>query len=152
MARLSIYVTDELKARMDQVGDRVNWSEVVRPAIQAAVATYEYRRSPSMPTVIERLKASKQKAEQQDMTEGKRAGRTWAEQEASYPELRRVAKISDEAFGFETLKKAVDPDNNLSDQEVWEEMFGKDSDLSEEYIEAFIDGAQELFHEIADKL
>ena len=40
MARLSIYIPDDLKARMDGVGDTVNWSEVVRPAIQAAVAAH----------------------------------------------------------------------------------------------------------------
>jgi hypothetical protein len=36
MARVSIYVPVDLKARMDRVRDATNWSEVVRPAILSA--------------------------------------------------------------------------------------------------------------------
>jgi len=153
MARLSIYISDELKARMDRIGDGVNWSEVVRPAIQTIVATHEYRRSPNMTTAIERLRASKLDAEQEDITDGKTAGRRWAEQDASYPELRRVAKLSDNCHGIEDLKKAVDPFDNQSQREFLEEIFGDaDADPSEVYVEAFIDGAQEFFNEVSDKL
>jgi hypothetical protein len=59
MAKLNLYVPDDLKARMDAVSDNVNWSEVARPAFQAAVANYEHRKGRNMTTAIERLRASK---------------------------------------------------------------------------------------------
>lgn len=37
MARISIYVPDDLKALMDAAGDTINWSEVARPAFEAAL-------------------------------------------------------------------------------------------------------------------
>jgi hypothetical protein len=40
-------------------------------------------------TPIERLSASKQEAELQDKTEGKQAGREWADEKAGHAELRR---------------------------------------------------------------
>ena len=41
LARISIYLTDELKARMDLAGNFINWSEVVRPAINDALEDFE---------------------------------------------------------------------------------------------------------------
>jgi hypothetical protein len=51
-----------------------------------------------MNIAIERLRASKQPAELQDKTEGKRAGREWAEEKAEHAELRRVRGIPDGGF------------------------------------------------------
>jgi hypothetical protein len=44
------------------------------------------------------MRASKQEAELQDKTEGKQAGRKWAEEKAEYAELRRVSEIPDGGF------------------------------------------------------
>ena len=44
MARVSIYISDELKARMDKVGEAANWSGIVRPAILSEVASHEHRK------------------------------------------------------------------------------------------------------------
>jgi hypothetical protein len=40
------HLHNELKARMDEMGDSVNWSEAARPPIQATVATYKHRDHP----------------------------------------------------------------------------------------------------------
>jgi hypothetical protein len=152
MARLSIYVTDELKARMDGVGDDVNWSEVVRPAIQRAIAIHQQRRSPSMNTAIERLRASKQEAVREDTDQGAADGRDWAENEAEYRDLVRLSKIDDCRENlFRELWKIV-PD--ISEDEAHQYFFGDlaQKDLSEEYIYAFIQGAQKFFAEIKHKL
>jgi hypothetical protein len=149
MARLNIYVSDELKARMDEVGDDVNWSEVVRPAIHAAVANHEHRRSPSMNSAIERLRASKQEAVQEDTADGKRDGREWAEATAEYKELSRISKIDDSTL--DNLWRAVDP--NLDESEFFKYVFGDiDEEPSEEYVEGFIEGAKEFFSEVRNKL
>jgi hypothetical protein len=140
MARLSIYVTDELKARMDEVGNDVNWSEVVRPAIQAAITIHEHRRSPSMATAIERLRASKREAEKED---GKAAGREWAESKASYRELDSVSGI------------LLDPEEWRDVKQHLLDVFGiksTDEKPTEQYIASFLEGAQEFFDEVKDKL
>jgi hypothetical protein len=151
MARLSIYVTEELKARMDEVGDNVNWSEVVRPAIQTAVATYEHRKSPNMNTAIERLRASKLEAQQADTIDGKTDGRKWAESDASYTDLCRISEIM-EGRDFESLKHAIDPQGNLDINEIFAYTWGESFEPSKDYIAAFIEGAQEFFAEVRNKL
>jgi hypothetical protein len=158
MARLSIYVTDELKARMDDVGDDVNWSEVVRPAIQSAIAIHQQRRSPSMTNAVERLRASKQEAEREDSEAGKAAGRHWAQHHASYKELRRVSEIdpnpSDENADWTNLKGAIDPDDELDHRGFLCEI-GLDEqgeEVSGKYLAGFIEGAKEFFDEVKHKL
>jgi hypothetical protein len=44
-----------------------------------------------METAIERLRASKQESAQSDQLKGKEHGREWAENDATYDDLRRVA-------------------------------------------------------------
>ena len=66
MARITLYIPDDLKPRMDAVGDAINWSEVARPTILLALATHEHRKGQNMDTAIERLRASKEKGAQED--------------------------------------------------------------------------------------
>ena len=90
MAKLNLYVPDDLKKRMDAVSD-VNWSDITRPALLSALATLEQHRSPDMSTTIERLRASKAESLKRDELEGQTHGREWAEQHADYDELRRLS-------------------------------------------------------------
>ena len=54
MARISIYIPDALKDVMSAHGRSINWSEVVRPAIDAAIANPEqYQRGSKMTEFIE---------------------------------------------------------------------------------------------------
>jgi len=158
LARVAIYVPDDLKRRMDDVGDGINWSDVARPAFLAALAIYHHRRGPNMTTTIERLRASKAQSSKRDELQGKADGRRWAENHAEYDELRRVAEINDTEFQsgsdpIEVLYQAIDPDRELTVGEFREHCFGDErATVSDEYVEAFIEGAQELFSEIADQL
>src|ERR1700733_607916 len=93
MARVSIYVTEDLKTRMDRIGEAANWSEIVRPAILSEVASHEHRKGKTMATVVERLRASRIKHDQEMETLGAEAGRTWASDTAEFAELQRVSKI-----------------------------------------------------------
>ncbi len=38
MARMTIYIPDDLKARMDEAGENTNWSEIAQKAFEAAVS------------------------------------------------------------------------------------------------------------------
>jgi len=155
MAKLNIYVPDELKQRMDAVGD-INWSDVARPSFYAALATHEQRRNPSMQNAIERLRASKEETIKQDELQGKRDGRYWAENSASYEQLRRVAKIDIGLLAGDALdvfRGAVDPHHQLQDDE-FKNIFGDPAhiEMSDEYVEAFIEGAQEFWEEVEHEL
>ena len=59
MARISLYIPDDLKARMEAAGDEVNWSDAARPALIAAVAAFEHGKGGTMHTAIERLRTSR---------------------------------------------------------------------------------------------
>ena len=40
MARMSIYVPDDLKGRMDRLSDRVNWSGVAQAAFETEIGLF----------------------------------------------------------------------------------------------------------------
>jgi beta-glucosidase-like glycosyl hydrolase len=103
-----------------------------------------------MNTAIERLRA-KQEAEPQDKTEGKQAGRKWAEEKAEHAELRRVSEIPDGGV-YTNLRAAIDLEHNLTNEEIVKYMFGNDAEPTDEYIEGFIKGAQEFFAEVRNQL
>lgn len=156
MARINIYVSDQLKKRMDAAGD-ANWSEIARPSFEAAVATYEHEKGHSMNTAIERLRASKQKTFQSDYFSGQQDGRTWARDSAEHADLVRLSRIhfpnDDYRGATHALKAAVDPQDELGLSEVYEYCFGDDSDhVSEEYVAGFIEGAKEFFEEVKGQL
>lgn len=157
MARVNIYVTDELKARMDAVGDTVNWSEVVRPAIQAAVADREHRRTRTMDSAIERLRHSKQKYHWGETEDGYKAGWMWAENEAEYDDLVRISNIKPPPVTYpgwywETLQRTL---NRYSASEICKVVFGilePPENISDKYVAAFIEGARKFFEEVRHKI
>ena len=107
-----------------------------------------------MNEAIERLRASKEKHEEEAVINGKRAGRYWAEKEAEFYELARVSRISedDENVG-DSLRKAIDPGNDLDDSELWNRLFGQDEYPDDEaFVLAFIKGARKFFESVKDKI
>jgi hypothetical protein len=141
MARVSIYVPVDLKARMDRVRDTTNWSEVVRPAILSAVTSHEPRKGATMNAVVERLKASKEKHLLETANYGRERGRLWASEKAEYVELRSVvdlAGVNDkEALG--SLMSAIDPQNKLDRFEFADLIGVEERDMSNEYAVAFVE-------------
>lgn len=155
MPRVSIYISEDLKARMDEVEDAINWSEVARPAFQSAIANFQHRRTRNMDTAIERLRASKQDATKNDIEAGREAGRDWAGDFAEYAELARLSKTDldgNYAGAWDVLKHAISPDDGMSHEEILEYCFGEEEPDSDEYVGGFVEGAQELFDEIKDQL
>jgi hypothetical protein len=162
MARLSIYVPDDLKAAIDKVGDKVNWSELVRPALWAGVKATQYRKAHDMTEAIERLRASKIEAVTEDRAEGQQDGRNWAENSATFTELRALTKLNDHSEAYERrddgamrmLMEALNPRGELSESEIFEECFGDraEVDLTEDYVWAFIEGATGFFREVRHQL
>jgi hypothetical protein len=154
VARISLYLADELKAEMDQIED-INWSDIARPAFMRALAIRKQRSNQTMETAIERLRASKAESKKRDELAGKEDGRKWAENTAEYDELRRLAETKFEPGMdyLDALYYAVDPEKQLGEREFKEQIFGDEyADISDEYAAAFIEGAQAFFDEVADKL
>jgi hypothetical protein len=154
VARISLYVPDNLKAEMDQIKD-INWSDIARPAFMTALASRKQRSERTMESAIERLRASKAESRKRDELNGKEHGRSWAEHTAEYDELRRVVEITFHhgMDCFDALYHAIDPENEIEVRDFKQQVFGDEyADVSDEYAGAFIEGAREFFGEVADKL
>jgi hypothetical protein len=156
MARITLYVPDDLKTRMDAAGDAINWSEVARPVLTAAVAAFEHRKGQNMTTAIERLRASRLETEQTDKVQGKSDGRAWAENDAEYQWLKRLhlrANEQTEEEPMTALAMAIDPTGTTAFSEISEICFSEVSDLpSDEYLDGFINGAVEFFKEVRSRV
>jgi hypothetical protein len=108
--------------------------------------------------VINRLRASKERFEAEELEAGKQVGSKWAKTEAEYRPLARVAAFaadaSDSDMEPETLQLLIDPDREIDPREwveFWEEQYG-DGIPSKPFIRGFIEGATELYDEIAEQL
>src|SRR5690349_21581725 len=95
MPKVNLYVSDDLKARMDDAGEAVNWSAVAQRAFREAIATHHIRKGGSgTDQVVERLRASKERYEDRQLAYGKRVGAKWAKTEAEYYEIIAVAEFN----------------------------------------------------------
>lgn len=149
MARVSIYVPDDMKARMDEVGeDRVNWSSVAQVAFRLAIINAALTREPKMEDVIERLKASKAVDDQRDHAQGVTEGREWAAKQATYRHLKTVANVdlSDAWNEDEYAEKVTEALG-----EGHEDFFGEEA-APGAYVKGFVEGARELWKAVASKV
>jgi hypothetical protein len=153
MARVTVYVPDDLKARMDEAGKDVNWSALAQRAFIEAALTQAVRKDQSnMDKVVERLRASKERVQEADFEAGKTAGAQWAKQSAEYDELERLWKYAEDNQPEDeaTLRRLIDPDENRDWRDFWE-LLGRENP-SENYVIGFAEGAVEVFDEVAYKL
>jgi len=97
MATLNISLPDELKMRMDATNE--NWSAIARRAFELQLNS-TMKVGEDMEAVIERLRASKQKIEQEQRPEWTKEGREWAMYFAEYDQLQRIVKLANEVANF----------------------------------------------------
>src|SRR5258708_7816585 len=122
MPRVTLYVPDDLKARMDEAGEAINWSAVAQRAFREAVALNSLRKEPTdMNEVVERLRASKERVQEADEETGKAAGAQWARETAEFDELKRVAEL---ALRLEALGGERDLLQQTLGPERWAECWG----------------------------
>ena len=97
-ARTTITVPADLKARMDQVKQPVNWSALACRAFEHKLAELITEKGTrNMSDVILRLRASKQRLDSELYKEGKGNGEAWAKDEAEAEELQALADARYEA-------------------------------------------------------
>jgi hypothetical protein len=95
-ARRTITVRADLKARMDEIKEEVNWSAVACLAFERKVAEIMRRKGVrAMQSTIERLRESKKKPDETRFREGFETGQAWAKNSAEAEELARLAAFHD---------------------------------------------------------
>jgi hypothetical protein len=158
MARVNVYIPDELKARMDRAGN-LNWSATAQRAFEVEVHLKEVMMT-TEDSVVARLRASKMRQDEVEMAAGRKAGQRWAREWAEYGELERVATYDDHmgedpAVLLACLIFDVPSPGDLyqSDvQELWDRLRGRRDEPPSAWIEGFVEGATEVWGEVAEKI
>lgn len=160
MARINVSVPDELKVRMDSLGN-VNWSEVAQAAFSTRAQIEELKMGQHETAEIDaglvRLRASQEASTEEEIADGTACGRTWALKLAGYRELRRVVRLADDETLFDgqadaswLVARAACNDERLSARdlrEFWEHV-GDSPEPSDSFVEGFLDGAVEVFEKL----
>jgi hypothetical protein len=171
--RQIVSIPDDLKKRMDKVADQVNWSAVAASAFEKKLGEIaESKETKDMNDVIQRLRKSKIESEGETFKEGRDAGKSWVENNAEVPELKRLDRyhaenhrdawylctVESDAFSAaEHLARAITGDNDLDRsgmREFWQGVLGDDEEKihDDDFLKGFVDGAMELWSEVEGKL
>lgn len=164
MARMNIYIFDDLKTRMGKSEESANWSKVASRAFEIELGKLaKLKEEKDMSSVIERLKASKFEFENASYKDGRQYGTRWAEVSAEYPELKHAYEIDvddslfvdaedgdDERAFHVAMMITVDGDKAM---EFWEGVFGEWQPVKDfEFYKGFLDGASEVYEKVKDEL
>ena len=176
MAKMTIYVPDDLKRRMDEV-EGVNWSPLACRAFESKLAEIiSQRGAKNMSDVVSRLKASKAKTIDEATLRGQQAGKTWASDRAEFEDLQRLEDWSTSDHGRWSWQEhllspdgsnAFGPDHQLADSITgenldrpegdcfWEVAIGdgsREDRNSGSFLVGFVEGALAVWDEVKDQL
>lgn len=159
MARMSIYVPDDLKGRMDALSDRVNWSGIAQAAFEIEIGRYPKWTEDRMTAVIERLRASKQRQAEAMGDVGAVAGKKWAEEEAEYINLKAVAEseLDDtdaDDIGWDAIPGMIGFGDRSEAESFWEEQIGEHwrDEVNGHLQLGFFRAAKAVWEEVRDQL
>jgi hypothetical protein len=153
MARISVYVTDELKARMDGLGDRVNWSEAAQAAFEREIASASMPDDPGLDQVIERLRKSKANSSQANLAQARERGRDWAKKHASYNQLRTAVRLHliEQGHYASQFDRVTFEEDSGEPGGYFYSTYGEPQP-PDEYVEAFLKGVKDVWAQVADKI
>lgn len=166
MARTTISLPDELKARMDAASEPVNWSQIASLAFEKKLGEIATRkRNEDMDDVIQRLRASRIDCQDAEEKDGYETGKRWARRSAKWTELENLeSALEDDRFWYclpnhlgwagivlGAMKPRGIEDMNSSEVSSWWSELGSD-DPSELWLHGFCDGAMEVFDAVKDKV
>ncbi len=109
MAKLTVYLPDSLQERLERVRDRLNASELCQKALERAIVREELALSGDRTAkVIDRLRrVSQRPAWVYD--QGRLAGQRWAEEKATWDQIREVVDWKPEAItGHDAVDESPD--------------------------------------------
>ena len=160
MAKMTISIPDDLKARMDSVEQRVIWSAVSSAAFETKLGELSAEREKlAMSTVIERLRTSKLESEGEDYKAGYEAAQEWASGSAEYPELKNLSELfgraqyEDFPYDAQQIAELAD-DNNVPDC-FWEGVIPEDGnwrEVSDTWLDGFMNGVSDFFDSVKDEI
>jgi hypothetical protein len=176
MAKMTIYVPDDLKGRMDEA-EGVNWSPLACRAFEAKLAEIITQQgAKNVKDVITRLKASKAKTTDEARLRGQKVGKEWASSTAEAIQLERLEKWTELKFGTARswneylLARGLKNDPFGPDHRLAETIAGEDLDqddgvwfwvridgdsserYSPPYLVGFVEGALAVWAEVNDQL
>jgi hypothetical protein len=180
MPRMTVYIPDDLKARMEKTRDEINWSQLACAAFERKlgdIASGKARKN--MDDVIERLRASKQSPGTGRFKAGFEVGQDWARDTAEASELENLERFHDLTANrtkyektwigifdlsidhdYDSLPEALfyhirpsDDDDSSEAEAFWEKLGGNDwQDLPGSWFRGFCEGALDIWRQVKDKL
>jgi len=159
MARVNVSVPDEMKERMDALADRVNWSEAARAAFEREITAASMPDDPDIDQVVERLRKSKADSWQANLKKAREEGREWAKKRASYNQLKEVVRLKFTGRGYwKQFDEATFEEESGDWGGYFSDRYGERPGEEpvpmppDEFVEAFVEGARDVWHEVADKI
>jgi hypothetical protein len=163
---MNLNIPDDLREKMREFDDRVDWSNVAAAAFAEFIAKNRILRDLNdFGSAVERLRASKRRHVETAAEYWKALGRRWAKVEAEYIQLLRLSSsyVNDPQMegwpifedhlltAGQQLCEILDPGGNLHPDEVFGEQWTEiDKDLPA--IRQFCDGAAEVFQKIKERI
>lgn len=158
MAKVSIYVTDEMKAQMDET--ELNWSGIAQAAFSGEIAKRNWKKGDDMESVVERLKESKERYDKKESGRGYDDGVEWAKTKAEYEDLVKLSELelgrfwNDSYVRADCLGRWIDEELGQEGSDSIFEAYLPDHDKypSDDYVEAFYKGAVEVWDSVKEAL
>ena len=174
--RTTISLPDDLKARMDEVQEPINWSAEAAKCFEKLLGGIAARKQvKDLNDVIARLRASKLTSEDENYEIARNAGVYWAQHLASFPELDRAAEFDTDKIGgqwrapwcgcdwvvFSLLDLDTEEISNDELQEqsdrFWEQVgfnggSGEVDRMGDNFLFGFLEGASKVWVDVIDKL
>ncbi|MFP4282445.1 MAG: hypothetical protein ACLFU2_07480 [Opitutales bacterium] len=163
---MKISIPDDLLQKMQEFGDRVDWSNVAAAAFAEFIAKSRILRDTSdVGAAVERLRASKRRYKETATEYWKSLGRRWAMVEAEFVQLMRLTSsyvretqlegwpIFDDHLltPGQQLCEILDPGGNLHPDQIFGDQW-TEVDKDSGAIKNFCDGAAEVFLTLRDKI
>lgn len=152
MPTMNIYISADLKGRMDAAGTNVNWSAVAQKSFEATLQKQEWETmTDEIEAAAARLRASRALI---DVELAEEVGRRWLLKEASYEQGLKLRNLKvAKSFGNDFAVSSSLP-KDLSDllcgnpTALWEQALGSSDLPSSGFARKFVESAQKAFREV----
>jgi len=160
MPKMNIYVSDDLKTRMDEV-ESANWSAVAQRAFERELQMRKEVHMDNITTVADRLKASREDWFEGHIPAWKEAGATWAGTVAEYAALlaleARVEQHTIDGVEAALVAKIACGDDGLRWDDItefWQRAGGSENDgyPAYDFVAAWVEGALEVFEQAKEHM
>jgi hypothetical protein len=162
MARMTITMPDILKKQMDEVAEKVNWSNVAARAFEKKLGEIAARQiEMDTRSIIQRLRKTKMEnedADQADRNDGYQCGKKWAERRAEYGELEKLHRVRNDELGEPigySLYQIIFTEDEISYDEFLAYVLGgydHSKFESDSFVDGFQAGALAVFDLVADEI